>query len=613
MPMENVPPILSKASARMGVALLAALLAGSPAAVNAQASADASTDGSSGIHFLVGGFVGRFDLDGGGRTDLFGGRVGVGLRELVQITGFYWRGFDRSGDSITADNAWGGELQLNLNTGFGITPFVTGGVARVHQDGNADQTAAIAGAGLTFPLGPVLLHAAARDYMFGVTGLEDENSPEDVTHNWLYSAGVKFAIGSRRRTPTLAAAPPPPAADRPAPRDANAELAALRDSLLAADGAPADAAAVRARVAALDSLITPRNYHSGQRIEIPIPTEGSITLRYGPDRPAPAAPLVVTMPATIAAPGASAAGQAAATPASPVLPAPPGATLDDPATQEWLRQVVAGQVADQLARRPAAAASLTQAQLDALAQRVLDGVIASVVPRLDAAQDLRMNELRADLRIALMDPRVDAPASLVRREATAAAPPQPSGPPPSPTPPIPAAPAADVAAASAAEDRERARAEAALAAMRAEAAQRAALAGVVATYPRYLTGAETERGPAAVLGDAAFESGAALVSSTARTAVAAVAEVLRAHPDRRIYIQGHTDGVGGELQNQRLSELRAEAVRSLLVQDGVEADRLFAVGYGQARPVADNATPRGRALNRRVEIVIGESHAVAAR
>jgi outer membrane protein OmpA-like peptidoglycan-associated protein len=139
------------------------------------------------------------------------------------------------------------------------------------------------------------------------------------------------------------------------------------------------------------------------------------------------------------------------------------------------------------------------------------------------------------------------------------------------------------------------------------------LADVVAEQSRFLTAAETNRGPAAVLADAAFESGAALVSGNARPVIAAVAEWLRAHPDRRIYIHGHTDGVGTELANQRLSELRAEAVRSLLVQEGVESDRLFAVGYGQGRPVSDNATDRSRALNRRVEIVIGESRSVAAR
>ena len=67
-------------------------------------------------------------------------------------------------------------------------------------------------------------------------------------------------------------------------------------------------------------------------------------------------------------------------------------------------------------------------------------------------------------------------------------------------------------------------------------------------------------------------------------------------------LEGHTDSVGTDAYNQRLSERRANAVREVLVnQYGVEAGRVDAVGYGESRPVADNATDAGRAINRRVE------------
>ena len=595
------------AGAGTRVVFLAGILATSALPVAAQVPVGAAaTNASSGVHFLLGGFVGRFDIDGAGRTDLFGGRAGVGLGEIVQITGFYWRGFDSSADSITANNAWGGELQLNLNAGFGIAPFVTGGLARVHPDGTADQTAAIAGAGLTFPLGPVLLNAAARDYMFGVTGLENEDSPEGVTHNWLYSAGVKIALGSRRRRAVIAAAPPP--ADARALRAASAELAALRDSLIAAGTPVEEAASIVARSAASDSLFTSRNYQSERRIEIPIPTEGSITLRYGPERAA-AAPIVVTTPAAAAARAATETGVAAPVP----LPTSPAA-LDDAALRAWMEQVVAAEVSRQVASqlaRPAAAPVLSQSQLDALAQRVLDGVMTSVVPQLDQAQARRMNDLREDLRVALSDQR----AEVLESQARAESPPArraaiDTRPAPAPSPSAPAdvpVPGSDPVMGERPQDAAR------VAAARDEAAQRAALAAIARAHPRFVAAAETSRGPAAVLSDAAFESGAALVSGSARPVVAAVAALLRSHPDRRIYIHGHTDAVGTELQNQRLSELRAEAVRSLLVQEGIEPDMLFAIGYGQGRPVADNATDRGRALNRRVEIVIGERRSVAAR
>ena len=70
----------------------------------------------------------------------------------------------------------------------------------------------------------------------------------------------------------------------------------------------------------------------------------------------------------------------------------------------------------------------------------------------------------------------------------------------------------------------------------------------------------------------------------------------------RLTVEGHTDSVGTDAYNQRLSERRANAVRRVLVDElGVEGNRVNAVGYGESRPVADNSTEEGRAINRRVE------------
>ncbi|MNJ02860.1 Outer membrane porin F precursor [compost metagenome] len=66
-------------------------------------------------------------------------------------------------------------------------------------------------------------------------------------------------------------------------------------------------------------------------------------------------------------------------------------------------------------------------------------------------------------------------------------------------------------------------------------------------------------------------------------------------------VEGHTDSVGPDAYNQKLSQRRADAVKQVLVQDGVEASRVSSVGYGESRPVADNSTAEGRAVNRRVE------------
>ncbi len=73
---------------------------------------------------------------------------------------------------------------------------------------------------------------------------------------------------------------------------------------------------------------------------------------------------------------------------------------------------------------------------------------------------------------------------------------------------------------------------------------------------------------------------------------------------------GHTDSVGPEAYNQRLSVRRAEAVKAYLVSKGIEANRVYTEGKGEAQPVADNKTKEGRAKNRRVEIEVVGSRQV---
>jgi len=83
--------------------------------------------------------------------------------------------------------------------------------------------------------------------------------------------------------------------------------------------------------------------------------------------------------------------------------------------------------------------------------------------------------------------------------------------------------------------------------------------------------------------------------------------VLRAHPEiTKLRIEGHTDSVGSEDLNRDLSHRRALAVRNYLVEQGTDAKRFIAVGYGPSRPIADNATKAGRAKNRRVQFTIIE-------
>jgi len=78
---------------------------------------------------------------------------------------------------------------------------------------------------------------------------------------------------------------------------------------------------------------------------------------------------------------------------------------------------------------------------------------------------------------------------------------------------------------------------------------------------------------------------------------------LKSWGDVNIEVAGHTDSMGSDAYNMKLSQQRAEAVRNFLISRGVSADRLTAKGYGESQPVADNATDEGRFKNRRVELV----------
>ncbi|THF63561.1 OmpA family protein [Pseudothauera nasutitermitis] len=83
-----------------------------------------------------------------------------------------------------------------------------------------------------------------------------------------------------------------------------------------------------------------------------------------------------------------------------------------------------------------------------------------------------------------------------------------------------------------------------------------------------------------------------------------IAAVLRTQPMAAVEVIGHTDSLGSELFNLRLSIERAEAVMEALRGRGVELLRLSADGRGEAEPIADNGTPEGRATNRRVELIL---------
>jgi outer membrane protein OmpA-like peptidoglycan-associated protein len=101
-----------------------------------------------------------------------------------------------------------------------------------------------------------------------------------------------------------------------------------------------------------------------------------------------------------------------------------------------------------------------------------------------------------------------------------------------------------------------------------------------------------------------FDSGKDVVRPESEATLAEVAALLKQDPGLRLLVEGHTDSTNTDAYNLDLSERRARAVVAELVKRGADGARLQAKGFGKSRPVADNATAQGRALNRRVEVSI---------
>lgn len=120
--------------------------------------------------------------------------------------------------------------------------------------------------------------------------------------------------------------------------------------------------------------------------------------------------------------------------------------------------------------------------------------------------------------------------------------------------------------------------------------------------PVSLDGCKT--GDTIVLHGVNFEFDKSTLTVNAKTLLDQVADALAANPDIIVEIDGHTDSMGSESYNLKLSEARAESVMAYLNERGVAASRMSSKGYGESMPVADNQTDEGRELNRRVELKI---------
>ena len=115
---------------------------------------------------------------------------------------------------------------------------------------------------------------------------------------------------------------------------------------------------------------------------------------------------------------------------------------------------------------------------------------------------------------------------------------------------------------------------------------------------------DSARGLIVNMSDVLFDTAKYTLRSGAREKLSKISGIVVSHPGLKLAVEGHTDSVGGDEYNQRLSEERAASVRDYLVAQGVPATSITAKGFGKTTPVTSNDTAAGRQQNRRVELVV---------
>ncbi|WP_321471924.1 OmpA family protein [uncultured Paludibaculum sp.] len=141
----------------------------------------------------------------------------------------------------------------------------------------------------------------------------------------------------------------------------------------------------------------------------------------------------------------------------------------------------------------------------------------------------------------------------------------------------------------------------------AEAAEREKAelrAKLLQQFNQILETKDSERGLVVNLGDVLFDTGKYTIRPLAREKLARLSGIVLAYPGLKLESEGHTDNVGGEQFNQKLSEQRAQTVRDYLVSQGIPDANVTSTGKGFSMPVAPNDTAAGRQKNRRVEIIV---------
>jgi len=118
-------------------------------------------------------------------------------------------------------------------------------------------------------------------------------------------------------------------------------------------------------------------------------------------------------------------------------------------------------------------------------------------------------------------------------------------------------------------------------------------------------GVSTSHKKASIVLNVEFDTAKAVVKKKYHSEIKKVADFMKAYPETNAVIEGHTDNVGKETENVKLSQERANSIRQYLIDNfGINASRLTAAGYGPNKPIASNDTEEGRQKNRRVQAVI---------
>lgn len=126
-----------------------------------------------------------------------------------------------------------------------------------------------------------------------------------------------------------------------------------------------------------------------------------------------------------------------------------------------------------------------------------------------------------------------------------------------------------------------------------------------------LNAKQTDRGMVLTLGDVLFDVNKSTLKPGARSTIDRLSAFLKEGQGRSVIIEGHTDSTGSDEYNLELSRMRADSVRTALVERGVKPDQIQATGKGKTEPVASNDNAGGRQQNRRVEIIVPEEGKVA--